>query len=342
MQNLDSILQSFRSMAQSEREKGNYFEKLVKVYLKNEPYYADLYGGKVWLWEEWRREWLKRSKGDPGADAGIDLVAETASGELHAIQAKFYAADAKLRLDDFSSFFTASSKKHFSHRLIFLTATNSTHHLREAVQEQNPPVNLISLFELENSKIDWASFKPQVDTIALKSKKTLMPHQRQAVSSVTAGLAVATRGKMIMACGTGKTFTALRLAEQLGNEGGKVLFLVPSLNLLSQTLTEWTQEAELPLHSYAVCSDSEVGKKRKSQDDDYQMLAHELQYPATTEPAKLAQEIKRRHDPSHLSVVFSTYHSIDVISQAQSLHGLDDFDLIICDEAHRTTGATLG
>ena len=120
---LASILQDFRDMAQSEREKGNYFEKLVKVYLKNEPFYVDLYGGKVWLWEDWRREWIKRGHKDPGADAGIDLVAESATGELHAIQAKFYADDAKLKLDDFSTFFTASSKKHFAHRLIFLTAT---------------------------------------------------------------------------------------------------------------------------------------------------------------------------------------------------------------------------
>jgi predicted helicase len=133
-------------MAQSEREKGNYFEKLVRVYLKHEPYYADLYGGNVWLWEEWRRQWLKRGNADPGADAGIDLVAETVSGELHAIQAKFYADDARLRLDDFATFFTASGKKHFARRLIFLTATDSTHHLREAVKDQHPPVNLVSLF----------------------------------------------------------------------------------------------------------------------------------------------------------------------------------------------------
>lgn len=152
MTTLASILESFRQTAQSEREKGNYFERLVKVYLLNEPYYADLYAGKVWLWEDWRRQWMTRFNTDPGADAGIDLVAETTTGELHAIQAKFYADDAKLRLDDFSTFFTASSKKHFAHRLIVLTATESTHHLREAVKDQHPPVNLITLFELENSR----------------------------------------------------------------------------------------------------------------------------------------------------------------------------------------------
>ena len=228
---LASLLRTFRDTAKSEREKGNYFEKLVKVFLLNEPYYADLYGGKVWLWEEWRREWLKRGNGDPGADAGIDLVAESATGEIHAIQAKFYAEDAKLRLEDFSTFFTASSKRHYAHRLIFLTTTNSTHHLREAVRDQQPPVNLISLFELENSKIDWASFQPQIDVIKLRETKSLRPHQTTAVDSAVAGLAQADRGKLIMACGTGKTFTALRLAEKIAGAGGHVLFLVPSLNL---------------------------------------------------------------------------------------------------------------
>jgi predicted helicase len=339
---LASTLQTFRNMAQSEREKGNYFERLVKVYLLHEPLYADLYGGKVWLWGDWRKEWCKRGNADPGADAGIDLVAETTTGELHAIQAKFYADDARLRLDDFATFFTASGKKHFARRLIVLTATDSTHHVREAVKDQHPPVNLISLFDLENSKIDWASFKPQTEAVKLKTKKTPLPHQLQALSAVTAGLAKADRGKMIMACGTGKTYAALKLAEKLAGKGGRVLFLVPSLNLLSQSLTEWTQESEIPLHCYAVCSDSEVGKKRKSDDDDFQMLAHELQYPATTEAKHLAQEMQKRHDKMHLSVVFSTYHSIEVISKAQQKHELDDFDLIICDEAHRTTGATFG
>ena len=339
---LISLLSTFRDTAKSEREKGNYFEKLVKVYLLNEPYYADLYGSKVWLWEEWRREWLKRGNGDPGSDAGIDLVAESATGEIHAIQAKFYAEDAKLRLEDFSTFFTASSKKHYAHRLIFLTTTNSTHHLREAVRDQQPPVNLISLFELENSKIDWASFQPQIESVILRETKTLRPHQTTAVDSAVVGLAEADRGKLIMACGTGKTFTALRLAEKIAGAGGHVLFLVPSLNLLSQTLTEWTQETLTPLHGYAVCSDSDVGKKRKADADDFEMLAHELQYPATTEPGRLAKEIVKRHDDHHMSVVFSTYHSIDVISKAQLEYGLADFDLIVCDEAHRTTGATFG
>jgi len=143
-----------------------------------------------------------------------------------------------------------------------------------------------------------------------------------------------------MACGTGKTFTSLKIAEKLAGKNKRVLFLVPSLSLLSQTLTEWTQESATPLNSFAVCSDSDVGKKRKNEDDIVQTFTHELRYPATTNSARLAFEMQKRHDPHHMSVVFSTYHSIEVISKAQKNHGLEDFDLIICDEAHRTTGQT--
>ncbi|MDC0994042.1 DEAD/DEAH box helicase family protein [bacterium] len=336
MNGLAALLQNFRKTAKSEREKGDYFERLVKIYLKKEPYYADLYAGKVWLWEEWRREWISRSQIDPGADAGIDLVAETTEGELHAIQAKFYDESARLTLDNLSTFFMASGKKHFSRRWVVLTATESTHHLREAVKDQLPPVNFITLAELENSKIDWASYQPKAATVRLQEKKQTRDYQRRAIADVLNGLAGADRGKLIMACGTGKTLTSLRLAEQLVGKGGKVLILVPSLNLLSQTLTEWTQEAEIPLHSFAVCSDSEVGKKRG--DDHFELALHELQYPATTEARSLAKAYSRHYDDEHLTVVFSTYHSIAVLSEAQQKYGLPEFDLILCDEAHRTTG----
>ena len=155
------------------------------------------------------------------------------------------------------------------------------------------------------------------------------------------GLKNADRGKLIMACGTGKTFTSLKIAENIAGNGKKVLFLVPSLALLSQSLTEWTQESEYPLHCFAVCSDSDVGKqgKAKNEDDRVQQLNHELQYPATTNAKSLIKALNTQSRDLAMTVVFSTYHSIDVIHQAQQ-QGLGEFDLIICDEAHRTTGAS--
>lgn len=334
MSALTTLLDTYRSAAVSEREKGTYFEELIVCYLRNEATYRDLYSD-VWTYAQWAKR-----QGIDKRDAGIDLVAKThGTHELHAIQCKFYAEDYRVQKSDIDSFFTASGKSTFKHRLIVSTTSNWSVHAEDALQDQNPPVSKIDLYDLETSQIDWAKYQPGQAPV-LQARKTLRTHQKNALDAVVQGLKTAERGKLIMACGTGKTFTSLKIAETLAGAGGRVLFLVPSLSLLSQTLTEWTQESDIPLHSFAVCSDSDVGKKRKVDDDVVQTFTHELRYPATTEPARLAGEIAKRHDVQHMSVVFSTYQSIDVISQAQKQFNLDDFDLIVCDEAHRTTGAT--
>ena len=336
MSALSALLNTYRSASVTEREKGTYFEELICAYLRNEATYRDLYD-KVWTYASWAKE-----QGLSGKDAGIDLVARTqGTGEYHAIQCKLFAEDYKVQKKDIDSFFTASGKAPFSHRIIVATTNNWSEHAEDALQGQQPPVSKIDLQALEDSQIDWAKYQPH-QAVALKAKKQLREHQQTALNAVAAGLKDAERGKLIMACGTGKTFTSLKIAEQQAGKGKRVLFLVPSLSLLSQTLTEWTQESATPLHSFAVCSDSDVGKKRKAEDDAVQVFTHELRYPATTKADRLAAEMLKRHDAEHMSVVFSTYHSIDVISRAQADHGLAAFDLVICDEAHRTTGATFG
>jgi predicted helicase len=331
---LQEILSSFRNASQSEREKGTYFEELVRTYLKHEPVYADLYSD-VWLLGDVPAEFGINKK-----DTGIDLVAKTrGTGEFHAIQCKFYAPEYRVQKGDIDSFFTASGQKPFSHRVIVVTSNNWSENAEAALFNQQPPVSTVELSDLENSQIDWSKFKPNKEPV-LKKRFDPRPHQSLAIDKVIAGLKDADRGKLIMACGTGKTFTSLKIAEKLAGKNKRVLFLVPSLALLSQTLTEWTQQSQVPLHCFAVCSDVEVGKKRKQDDDIVQTFVHELRYPATTDAKRLAEEMSKRHDAHHMSVVFSTYHSIEVIHSAQSKYKLEDFDLIICDEAHRTTGAT--
>ncbi len=334
MSALQKILTAYRQSAQTEREKGTYFEELIRTYLRYEATYADLYSD-VWLYADWAAD-----QGLDARDTGIDLVAKTAgTNEFHAIQCKFYAEDYRIQKKDIDSFFTASGQKPFTHRIIVTTTNNWSENAEMALVGQQPAVTKIDLHDLENSQIDWAAYQPSEPPL-LKKKYGLKPHQLKALNNVVHGFKDADRGKLIMACGTGKTFTSLKVAEELAGPGKRVLFLVPSLSLLSQTLTEWTQQSITPLHSFAVCSDDEVGKKRKRDEDVVETLAHELRYPATTDAKRLAFEMAKRHDPHHMSVVFSTYHSIDVINRAQHLHGLENFDLIICDEAHRTTGAT--
>ncbi|MBS1087473.1 DEAD/DEAH box helicase [Gluconobacter wancherniae] len=336
MSALSTLLDTFRQMAVSESEKGTYFEELIVCYLRTEPSYADLYD-MVWPYKVWAGE-----NGHPVKDTGIDLVArERGTGKLHAIQCKFYAPDHKITKKDIDTFFSASGKSWFSHRVIVATTNLWNSNAEATLADQHPPVSKIDLLDLETSVIDWSQYQPKQAPV-LREKKTPRPHQDTAIKNVLAGFKTDDRGRLIMACGTGKTFTSLKLAEQQVGAGGRVLFLVPSLSLLSQSLTEWTQESQVPLHSFAVCSDSDVGKKKASQDDEIKVKIHELRYPATTNPERLASEYQKRHDATHMTVVFSTYHSIDVISQAQKEFGFPEFDLIVCDEAHRTTGVTFG
>ncbi|WP_288678074.1 type ISP restriction/modification enzyme [uncultured Aggregatibacter sp.] len=308
----------------------------MQLYFQNEPFYS-VYYKEVLTFKDWIEKYYPHL---PSNDTGIDLVAVTHDGENHAIQCKNYTQDHRISKADIDSFFTASGKSYFQHRIIVATTDHWTENAYASLSNQNPPVTVINRSDLEHSTIDWENFAFQKE-ITFKPKKDLRPHQISALSAVRSGLKDTDRGKLIMACGTGKTFTSLKIAENIAGNGKKVLFLVPSLALLSQSLTEWAQESEYPLHCFAVCSDSDVGKqgKVKNEDDRVQQLNHELQYPATTNAKSLIKALNAQSRDLAMTVVFSTYHSIDVIHQAQQ-QGLGEFDLIICDEAHRTTGAS--
>ena len=332
MSALQDLLSQYRELSKEQRGKGTLFELLIKDFLQNDPTFAPQFS-EVWTFAEWAK-----LEDKPQNDDGIDLVAKRVDEEgFCAIQCKFYAEDYRMQKGDIDSFFTASGKKEFTSRLIFDTTRSEwSKNAEVALEGQSKPVQRIGLADLENSAIDWSVYTPN-KPVQLKSKKSLRPHQVAALKAVQEGLEHADRGKLIMACGTGKTFTALKMAEKMAGVGKRVLFLVPSLSLMSQTITEWTAETETPLNSFAVCSDVQVGKRKES-DDLSDITIHDLAYPATTDAKKLAAKCTTHDDA--MTVIFSTYQSIQVISDAQK-HGLADFDLIICDEAHRTTGATL-
>ena len=303
----------------------------MRQYFETTPKYRDLFDS-VWMWNDWPGR-------DGRTDSGIDLVArERGSGTYYAIQCKFYDKRHTLDKADIDSFFNESGKEPFSQRMIVSTTDKWTSKAEESLERQQIPVERIGLADLEDSGVDWDSFRVErPEQIPLATKKELRPHQREALDDVVKGLEVADRGKLIMACGTGKTFTALRIAEELAGVGKTVLFLAPSISLVSQSLTEWTKEATVPLRCFAVCSDTKVGKKREDED----MGVYDLAYPSTTDPYRLAHAVNRRGSADVMTVIFSTYQSIAVLHDAQQDYDIASFDLIICDEAHRTTGVTL-
>jgi predicted helicase len=332
--NLRDILHRFRADAKSEREKGAYFEQIAATYLRHDPLQKSQFAEV-----ETFGDWAKR-RGEDAADSGIDLVATLADGSgFCAVQCKFYGPDKKVDKADIDSFFTASGKTGFVRRLIIDTSDgNWTDRAEKALAGQSVSTQRIGLSDLSESPIEWGRFARSGE-VRTAEPKSLRPHQREALETVREGLEHADRGKMIMACGTGKTFTALRIAEDLVGVRGMVLFMVPSLALMSQAVREWTNDAAIPLRSFAVCSDEKVGK-RVGREDTADIAVHDLAYPATTSGARLAEQLAPSA-PDAMTVVFATYQSIAVLSAAQEA-GIDAFDLIICDEAHRTTGVSTG
>lgn len=331
---LRKLLNQYRDVAQTEREKGNYFERLAIVFMQRDPGMAQEYEN-AWDYATWAK-----AHGLSATDNGIDAVAKIRGEDSFcAIQCKFYREGGsipKAELDKFLS--TLGASKHFSRGHIIETTGRAISSNATALFD-DLNVTTIGLDRLEESPIDWEAFFIDGE-IKVHPPKQLRPHQTDALAAVNAGLAEADRGKIIMACGTGKTFTGLKIAEEMVGTGGNVLVLVPSLALMSQTIREWTIDSQTPLRSYAVCSDAQVGKRKRDADDIAEVDLHDLDYPATTNAAKLAS--RSSYDASdRMTVVFSTYQSIQVISDAQKLHGFPEFDLILCDEAHRTTGATL-
>jgi len=329
---IHEVLDGLRGEALDERDKGDKFERLVLNFLRTDPEWVNRFSD-VWLWSDWPGR-------DGRGDTGIDLVAQHRDRDgLAAIQCKFYDAAHRVSKGDLDTFLSASGGKEFVTRYFFDTADNWNGNAVQTAAQQAVPVQRVDLGYLDEAKIDWSQFSWSTPEVLVPSEgKELRPHQQRALADVRRGLAEHDRGRLVMACGTGKTFTSLRIAEDLVGEGGTVLFLVPSIQLLSQSLREWMAETKLEVRPFAVCSDRRVGRKGS---DEGEISTIDLTEPATTDAQKLVAQMRvgKRATP-RMTVVFSTYQSIDVINEAQGL-GLGDFDLIVCDEAHRTTGVTL-
>ena len=347
-----SILTKYRKNAFSERDKGDRFERLMQAYLKTDPQYAYRFKN-VWLWNEFPG---RTDLG--GGDTGIDLVALTHDGDYWAIQCKCFQQSATIDKPAVDSFLSTSSREFknenlqttsFAHRLWISTTNKWGPNATEAINNQSPPVSRLNLYDLIESPVDWEKLDQGIYGEASRTpKKTLRSHQQEALEKTHEYFKTADRGKLIMACGTGKTFNALRIAERETNGKGLILFLVPSIALLGQTLREWSSDANEPINAICICSDAEVSRKKSKNEDSDSFSIVDLALPASTDVKAILRQFRHIQTNGYtgLTVVFSTYQSIEVIARAQAELGKsneshNEFDLIICDEAHRTTGVTL-
>ena len=345
MSKFSEVLDQLREN-QPKAKYGIAFEKLMVNYFKTDPTLKNQFD-EVCRWTDWRYNGGK-------ADTGIDLVARRVDdGTWTAIQCKFYDSKARIQKSHLDSFFEASGhsfeteegRQHFGSRLIISTTDHWSSHAEDALANQIIPTSRIGISAIAESPINWdvafpgSEVRDKTIQINLSQRETFepRPHQQAAIDKAIEGFKTHDRGKLIMACGTGKTFTALRLAERVAEDNGgkaRILFLVPSISLLSQTLKEWTAQGRLDMRAFAVCSDSKVSKKAED------IAVYDLEVPVSTEGKDITTRFESGKRAKGLNIVFSTYQSIQAVHDAQQV-GLDDFDLVICDEAHRTTGITL-
>lgn len=345
-----TVLENYKEASFSKRDKGDRFERLMQGYLKTEPMYANKFQ-EVWLWNEFP---YKQDFG--GKDTGIDLVALEHGGEYWAIQCKFYDEKHSISKADIDTFLSTSGRTfqndqgqtvQFTQRLFISTTDKWSSNADETIKNQTTPVIRLNLQQLKDSNVNWGKLQEGLTgELARDTHRELRDHQKDALNATHDHFKEGDRGKLIMACGTGKTFTSLRIAENETNGNGLVLFLVPSIALLGQTLREWFAFAQEPIKPICICSDSQITKERKKNEDTDTTSVVDLALPASTNVKNIVKQFRKHHEDKMkgMTVVFSTYQSIDVIAEAQQYMDKDIksvFDLIICDEAHRTTGVSL-
>lgn len=333
-----NLINQINEISDTQRLRGTYFEYLVQAYLRNEPTYKNEFS-HVWMLGEVPDEY-----GIPKTDVGVDLVAKRHTGELVAVQAKFYQS--AIQKSDIDSFLGELGKSYYESGIIVASTDKWGKNAEKALSDRDDVVR-IGLSDLRNSQIEWSKFSfANPKEVQTKIKKKLRPYQNEVVEKALDYFSNNDRGQLIMAPGTGKTFTSLKIAEAMSKEANKdqfvVLYLVPSIQLLTQTLRGWNNDAEISISSMAVTSDRNASKGTVKQDEsNLTTRASDIGYPATTSYEKVLANYNElsKKSKTDLLVVFGTYQSIDVLGKAQT-EGFPEFDLIIADEAHRTTGAT--
>lgn len=336
MGHLNEVLRMLTADDPNKAVQGRRFERLVEAALRAHPgEYGRERFAEVWLWSEWP----ERVARGYGQDIGIDIVARQTpayGGGLCAVQCKFYGSEVPTGGVD--KFLAASGTADFASRLLVATAPVSKQGINK-IRKAEPRCEVLSTSEMDHWVDDWREFVDTPDRLEIPPapKHDLYPFQREAVDRIAEGFEEADRGQLILPCGTGKSLVALRVAERVAGRGGRVLYLVPSIALIGQTMREWSCQREIPLRYLGVCSDHTAGR-RASVNTDMATDLTELAIPVTTDRTKLAEELAKEVGDA-MQVVFSTYQSSPQIADAQEeVGGYADFDLIICDEAHRTTG----
>ena len=308
MAHLEETLERLKFDDPKSRVLGNRFEDFVRsVFLKHPGVYGRERFEDVWAWSEWP----EREQFGYGPDSGIDLVAKQTKafgGGFCAIQCKYRGGDNWISTREVNSFL-AEVGKGFSSSLLVTSAPVAKTGMAK-IRNASPNCQVLHTAEMDDWVEDWRGYveSPQSFEIPPPDKHKLHDYQKDALDAVVEGLTQTDRGRLILPCGTGKSFVALRIAEQMAGKGGRVLYLVPSIALVGQTMREWSDQRSVPLEYLGVCSDPTTGRKASARVDLAGDLT-ELMMPVTTDPDKIRELITAPVSSEAMQVVFSTYNS---------------------------------
>ena len=322
-----TFLEFYSSLDTDVSLRGKQFEKFCKWYLENDPYWKNEVD-VVWLWEDYPDRWANK-------DLGVDLVFRDKDKNIWAVQAKCYDPDYYIKYEDMATFIAESNRPQIHKRLLIASTDNLGKNATSVlVGQDNKPVIRVMLSDFVKSNLIFPDHPNELKKAKLLPKPEPIgkyDYQLEPINAVAEAFKTNDRGQLIMACGTGKTFTTLWIKEKLNSDS--TLILLPSLSLLSQTLTEWNFAMNQDFRSLAVCSDESVTKGAKDDDRTLESVS-DLPFPVTSDPTAIALFLK---SPGR-KVVFSTYQSSQMIAEAMSDSSVPLFDLVIADEAHRCTG----
>lgn len=323
------VFRALRRINASPQERGRIFERVMRAAFEKNPQYNDRFE-RVWLWTDWP----DRITFGYGADAGIDLVAAEHDGGVCAIQCKLYSAGAKVPSSDIDSFLAEAGKAPFTSSLLVNTGELTTQSWSK-VHNATKRCEVLSGFQLDQWPVRWSECFDDPDKVHFAERAEPRIDQQEALDKIAKGFQEHDRGQLRMPCGTGKSLVSLWAAEQQVGRGGRVLYLVPSIALMAQTMRVWAFHRALPHRYGAVCSDVTAGRNADAAKSE---LA-ELLAPPSTNRDQIAATMRTQVSDAAMQVWFCTYQSVPLLAQVLSEQAPDVvFDLVVSDEAHRTTG----
>jgi superfamily II DNA or RNA helicase len=317
-------------------ERGKYFEWLCKFYLKIHPIYKVTYKDVLHSSEFQKDRKIMAKLGLDKSEEGTDLLGITFDNRFEIIQCKYKNNKNKnLEAKDVEAALRVAGGKNASKWVDSILMCSNRQGLtrnKNLNEQQKFQIRALSAGDFESlNKNDFKNIKKVIDDAIPEYKpKTPRKHQKKAIEAIKAHLKKNNRGQLIHACGTGKTLTSYFTYRDI--KPRLTLFVVPSLQLINQTLIEWSKESladESPISPLVVCSDY---SNEKISENDPQLWLQELGIKVSNDVDDLKIFLRSRRKNK---VIFSTYQSGKVLANHLAKLG-KKVDLAFFDEAHNT------